>query len=166
MHSIEGSFCEFFFYVRDTYRYSNEIAYYLSALCCLDEKLTQGASTSPYLSNILLRSFDRRLYRLSEKYDFSYTRYADDLTFSGAYIPHDFVQIVGTIVSEYGLKVNESKTRLHTTSGQRIVTGLSVNGVELKLPRNTKRELRQELYYIKKFGFIFSKKSLIITIKI
>jgi RNA-directed DNA polymerase len=44
--------------------------------------LPQGACTSPALSNQVTRKLDRRLTGMSKKHGFTYTRYADDLTFS------------------------------------------------------------------------------------
>lgn len=134
--------------------YAKNVSFYLASLCCYDGALSQGSATSPYLTNILMRSLDNRMAGLSKKYSLSYTRYADDLTFSGAYIPYSYIDIVSNIIEEYGLKVNEDKTRLHTKSGQRIVTGLSVVGDTLKLPRSTKRNLRQEFFYLKKYGYL------------
>ncbi len=134
--------------------YANNVAFYLAALCCYEGKLSQGSSTSPYLTNILLLSLDRRLIGLANRYDLAYTRYADDLTFSGNYIPHKYIDIVSGFIDDYGLSINPEKTRLHTKQGQRIVTGISVSGNELKLPRSTKRELRKEIHYIQAFGFL------------
>jgi len=134
--------------------YADNVSYYLARLCCYNDHLPQGASTSPCLSNLLLFSFDNRLQKLSEKFGLNYTRYADDLTFSGDYISFKFANIVSKVVSDYGLSVNESKTRLSTKQGKRIVTGISVSGAELKLPRDKKREIRKEIYFIKNFGLM------------
>ena len=134
--------------------YANNVSYYLSALCCNDGVLPQGAATSPYLSNILLYHLDERLTKLANSYGVNYTRYADDLTFSGKYVPHYFSKIVSQIVNDFGLLVNEDKTRLHTKPGQRIVTGISVSGNEPKLPRPTKRQLRKEMFFIRKYGLL------------
>ncbi len=134
--------------------YANNVSFYLSSLCCLDEVLPQGAATSPYLSNLLLYRLDDRLHKLSGTYGLTYTRYADDMTFSGSYIPIQFIKIVKEIVESYKLKINDNKTQLHTKRGQRIVTGISVSGSKLALPRKTKRELRKEIYFIKKYGFL------------
>jgi len=106
------------------------------------------------LTNILLRSLDDRLYRLSLSYNLNYSRYADDIFFSGNYIPHKFISIVTEIIEDFGLEVNTDKTTLHTKPGQRIVTGLSVVGEKLKLPRKTKREIRKELFFINKYGYL------------
>lgn len=134
--------------------YAKNISFYLASLCCLENSLPQGAASSPYLSNILLLNLDDRLDKLSNSYRLEYTRYADDLTFSGDYISLGFVSLVNEIVRDYGLLVNQDKTRLHTKRGQRIVTGISVAGTELSLPRETKRKLRKDIYFIKKYGFL------------
>lgn len=134
--------------------YSNNVAYSLASLCCLDSRLPQGASTSPALSNILLSSFDNRLYKLAKTFNLNYTRYADDLAFSGKYIPHKYIGIVDSIITEFGLIVNSKKTKLIIGDKQKIVTGISVNGKTLALPRKTKRSIKQDIYYIKKFGLI------------
>lgn len=134
--------------------YAKNISFYLASLCCYEGYLNQGSATSPYLTNILLRSFDGRLDKLSIKYNVKYTRYADDLTFSGDYIPHKFIDIVTEMVEKYGLRVNTLKTNLHLNPGKRIVTGISVANTEIKLPRETKRELKKEIYYISKYGFV------------
>ena len=134
--------------------YSNEVSFSLASLCCKKGKLVQGASTSPYLTNILLRNFDQRLSLLSLKYGIVYTRYADDLTFSGNYISSGFVGVVSSLVSEFGLIVNESKTRLLIDKNKKIVTGLSVSGAELRITRELRRLIKKEVFYIKRYGFI------------
>lgn len=134
--------------------YPNNISYYLSAICCCNDSLPQGAATSPYLSNILLFSLDDRLNKLSKKYNLVYSRYADDMNFSGEYIPSHFSEIVSEIILSYGLEANKNKTQLLTKKGKRIITGLSVSGDKLTLPRNKKREIRKEVHYIEKFGYL------------
>lgn len=134
--------------------YAHNVSYYLSALCCHNEYLPQGAATSPQLTNILLYSLDARIDKLCAKYRITYTRYADDMTFSGDYIPARFSRIISSIIEKFGLKVNEGKTKLHLKDGQRIVTGISVNGTHPKIPRGTKREIRKEIYFIKTYGLL------------
>ncbi len=134
--------------------YSNNVAYALGSLCCLDDALPQGASTSPALSNILLSHLDSRLYKLSKKFNLNYTRYADDLTFSGGYIPHKCIGIITCIVTDFGLKINESKTKLIVGDKQKIVTGISIQGGKLSLPRKSKRNIKQEVNYIRRYGLL------------
>ncbi|ABR91636.1 RNA-directed DNA polymerase [Janthinobacterium sp. Marseille] len=134
--------------------YAPNVAYYLASLCCYDEKLAQGAATSPALSNIVLTSLDKRLDRLAKKCSITYTRYADDLTFSGEHIHSSFSKLVTKIVDEYGLVVNTDKTRLKVKNGTRIVTGIGILNGRLSIPREYKRELKNEIFFIRKFGFV------------
>ncbi len=78
--------------------------------------LPQGACTSPGLSNQVAIRLDRRLGGLARKLDLSYTRYADDLTFSGDAPLETQVGYVMArlrhIASEEGFAVNEAKSRV------------------------------------------------------
>ncbi|QDT23080.1 reverse transcriptase family protein [Gimesia chilikensis] len=134
--------------------YAKNVSSYLASLCCYEHRLSQGAATSPYLSNLLLKNLDDRLSSISNSYRLQYSRYADDITFSGDYIPSKLIKIIEEIVDDYGLAINQKKTRLHTKPGQRIVTGLSVVGEELTIPRKMKRDLRQEVHFIRKYGYL------------
>jgi RNA-directed DNA polymerase len=132
--------------------YPNIIAFYLAQICCFDNCLPQGAPTSPILSNIVARKIDKRLIHLAKKFDLKYTRYADDLTFSGSSISAIFITYVNDIIVDEGFTVNETKTRLYQQKSKRIVTGISVIEKEIKIPRAYKRDLKLELNYILKFG--------------
>lgn len=134
--------------------YAHNVSFYLASLCCVDGVLAQGAATSPYLSNILLINLDNRLDKLAAKNKLNYTRYADDLTFSGQYISYKLIHIISNIVTDYGLCINKEKTRLHIKKGQRIVTGLSVTNETIAIPRKMKREIKTEIYFLKKLGLL------------
>jgi retron-type reverse transcriptase len=93
--------------------------------------LPQGACTSPGLSNQVARRLDRRLGGLAANLGLTYTRYADDLTFSGS---GDLEGRVGYLMArvrhiaqDEGFTVNESKTRVLRRSTAQMVTGLVVN---------------------------------------
>ena len=93
--------------------------------------LPQGARTSPGLSNQVARRLDRRLGGLAIKLGATYTRYADDLTFSGGIELGPKVgylmKQVRVIASSEGFRVNESKSRVLRRNAAQIVTGLVVN---------------------------------------
>lgn len=129
--------------------YTSKVSYYLASLCCLGGKLPQGAATSPALSNIISRKLDIRLSKLAHIRDLNYSRYADDLAFSGPYIPVSAISMVETIVNGEGFKINHDKTRLIRGKGKKILTGISISGKATKLPRQTRRELRAEFHQIK-----------------
>lgn len=117
--------------------------------------LPQGASTSPGLSNQVARKLDKRLNGLAVKLGLTYTRYADDLTFSG---PAEFNERVGYLIArvrhialEEGFSVNEKKTRVLRKSAQQSVTGVVVNE-KASLPREELRKLRAILHRAGKEG--------------
>jgi RNA-directed DNA polymerase len=111
--------------------------------------LPQGACTSPGLSNQVAGRLDRRLTGLATKLGLTYTRYADDLTFSGDHMLLDHVGYllarVRHIAKDEGFAVKESKTRVQRRNTAQMVTGLVVNdrpGVR----RRTVRQLRAILH--------------------
>jgi RNA-directed DNA polymerase len=117
--------------------------------------LPQGACTSPALSNLLARRLDSRLSGLAKKLGFNYTRYADDLTFSGdgpaaaktAYL----LARVRHIVLGESLVVNEAKTRVQRPGRRQTVTGIVVNK-RPNVPRKLAKRLRAILHQAKKDG--------------
>lgn len=133
--------------------YTHKVSFYLAAMCCLEGRLPQGAPTSPYLSNLIARPLDYRMMKLAKKHNLNYTRYADDMTFSGEEINCKFKYGLTEIIQEEGFSINESKTRHYKKVGKRIVTGLNVTD-RLCVPRDFKRKIRQEVHYIKKYGLI------------
>ena len=134
--------------------YSFRVSSYLATICCYDGYLPQGAPTSPALSNIIAHHMDNRLKKLARKTGNKYTRYADDLAFSGKKISFKLVDIIKHIIEDCGFQLNESKIRLYNNNGSKILTGISLSNGTPSLPREYKRNLKQELYYIQKYGFI------------
>jgi hypothetical protein len=111
----------------------------------------QGAPTSPGLSNALVVKMDRRLAGLARRYGFAYTRYADDLTFSGNDIAgaHALRLLATRVLEEEGFTVNARKTQLKRSGSRQTVTGVVVNDV-LGLSRQARRRLRAAIHqYLK-----------------
>lgn len=133
--------------------YINDVAFYLASICCLDEALPQGAPTSPALSNIVASFMDKRIYKLCREYGYRYSRYADDIAISGNYISPTFIGIVTGLIEDCGFDVNKKKTRLYGEKGNKIITGISLANNEVRVPRNYRRKLEQEVYYILKYGY-------------
>jgi retron-type reverse transcriptase len=109
--------------------------------------LVQGAPTSPALANLVAWRLDRRLMGLAAKYGFSYTRYADDLTFSGddPAIAGRLITNVRRIVADERFTLNDAKTRVARRSRRQVVTGLVVND-QVATPRQLRRRLRAMLH--------------------
>lgn len=109
--------------------------------------LVQGAPTSPALANLVAWRLDRRLSGLAAKYQFSYTRYADDLTFSGdrAEAVGGLITSVKRIVANERFTIHDAKTRVARRSRRQFVTGLVVND-QVATPRTLRRRLRAMLH--------------------
>ena len=114
---------------------------------CGPRACPQGAPTSPGVSNALLVRLDRRLAGLARQHGFAYTRYADDLTFSGSDIAaaHALRLSAARVVKEEGFEVNSRKTRVARGGSRQLVTGVVVNRV-LGLSRQTRRRLRAAVH--------------------
>jgi retron-type reverse transcriptase len=112
-----------------------------------DRVLPQGACTSPFITNILCRRLDRRLTGLAKRHGYAYTRYADDLTFSGdnGAAVGRLLRSVRSIVTEEGFREHERKTKVMRRSRRQEVTGVVVND-RPKLTRKGLRELRAILH--------------------
>jgi RNA-directed DNA polymerase len=107
----------------------------------------QGAPTSPGLCNAILLRLDRRLAGLAAKHGFAYTRYADDLAFSGddkAKIAK-LMKLVPDIVAAEGFAVNAEKTRILRGGRRQAITGVIVNDA-MGLSRQERRKLRAALH--------------------
>lgn len=130
--------------------YPPPVARVLTELCCLKRKLPQGAPTSPALSNIVAISLDKKMEALARNHGLTYTRYADDLTFSGDSLSKDLLLLsIKQIVEEEGFVLNEKKTRFLSAHKRKIITGVSVSsGVKLTIPRAKKREIRKAVHFI------------------
>ena len=107
----------------------------------------QGAPTSPGISNAILMKMDHRLAGCARRFGFSYSRYADDLTFSGNDIAHAHALRLqaSRVVEEEGFTINVRKTRLLRAGSRQSVTGVVVNDV-LGLSRQDRRRLRAAIH--------------------
>lgn len=107
----------------------------------------QGAPTSPGLCNALVLRLDRRLAGLARKFGFDYTRYADDLTFSGPDRKSGWglYQRALSLIEEEGFSVHPAKTVLMGMGRRQAVTGVVVNQVA-GLSRQTRRRWRAALH--------------------
>ena len=128
--------------------YTKKVSYYLASICCLNNTLPQGAATSPAISNIIAKRMDRRLFGFANKFGLTYTRYADDLTFSGESIPPKLINYIELIAKDEGFCINEKKTKLLSENKQKIVTGISISSGKMTIPKKAKREIRKNIYHV------------------
>lgn len=114
--------------------------------------LPQGAPTSPTLANLVSVRLDKRLFALAEKLGVTYTRYADDLTFSTDTEILPRLAIIKKILTEEGFQLNKSKTSTRKQGQRQIVTGLLVSGEKAKVPKKYKQDILKHLFYADKYG--------------
>lgn len=124
-------------------------------VACGSRALPQGACTSPALSNLCARKLDLRFAALAAKHGWTYTRYADDLTFSTRGEPAKATALIlsrlHNIVKDEHFEVNEAKTRIQRRNAQQSVTGVVVND-RCNVARKTRRRLRAILHQAAKTG--------------
>lgn len=145
-----------------------EIATIIAQIACYNNKLPQGSPCSPVITNLISHALDIRLAKLAHKNSCTYTRYADDITFSTrkAVFPptiakeeNGLITISDQLCSEIrrsGFKINDKKTRLQYKDSRQDVTGIIVNK---KI--NTKNEywrlVRSQCHSLFKKGTFFEK---------
>lgn len=140
------------------------LAFLLASLCTHpfeidgEEKtvLPQGSPTSPTLTNILCKKLDRRLTGLANRFGATYTRYADDITFSSPdniYTDEAFNNELKRIIEDdQKLVINPKKTRLQKAGYRQEATGLIVND-KVNVRRRYVKQIRMWLYLWEKWGY-------------
>lgn len=118
-------------------------------------RLSIGAPSSPILSNILLNEFDREVHKRVSEHKVTYTRYADDMTFSAERTGNLSVVdgILRSVINQMTspkLVINREKTVLVTKRYHRQITGLvvSLDG-RVSLGRDRKRSIRAAIHHFK-----------------
>jgi hypothetical protein len=123
----------------------------LSKACTIDGLLRQGTRCSPTIANLVCFNMDQSFLRLARSHNCVYTRYADDLTFSGDQVPSD--DSVKEILESCGFKLRDDKCYRQYKGRRQYVTGLTVADPNRpRLPKRLKRRLRLVMYYIEKHG--------------
>lgn len=116
--------------------------------------LPQGAPTSPRLSNLVVKDFDRSLREVAEGQGLIYTRYADDLSFStmssdfSRKEASQFIRRVYKIMGSYGFSPNKTKTHIASPRARKVILGLLVDRDQPRLTREFKLRIRQHLHYL------------------
>ena len=131
--------------------YAEPVRILLTMLCYHKDALPQGAPSSPAITNIILYEFDEQIGQWCRERGIAYTRYCDDMTFSGDFNPAEVIRFVRLELKKMGFLLNEQKTQIQRPGQQQTVTGIVVNE-KLSIPADYRRKLRQELYYCRKFG--------------
>lgn len=125
----------------------------LTNLCTYKDRLPQGAPTSSYISNIVMLDFDLSVGEYCQKNNIAYTRYCDDMTFSGNFNKKEIIDLVKYELSKLGLSLNKEKITLITKKNRQVVTGIVVNK-KMQININYRKNIRKEIFFIKKYGLI------------
>jgi RNA-directed DNA polymerase len=129
---------------------SESVASLLTKLTTVKGQVPQGSPMSTDLANLVFREIDLRLEGLTKQFGLNFTRYIDDLSFSGKDIPQKFIRLANQIIDQSGFVLNPEKEILSDHSMPKIVTGLSVNRKRPNVPRNVRREVRRQAYLFQK----------------
>ncbi len=129
-----------FFIKNRNFKLHPGIATVIAQIACYDNKLPQGSPCSPVITNLITHSLDIRLASLAKKHSCTYSRYADDITFSTrkSVLPSQIMRqkdkgeyIAGkklrSEISRAGFAINDKKTRIQYKDSRQDVTGLFVN---------------------------------------
>lgn len=142
------------------------VATVLAHICCHKGKLPQGAPTSPIISNMIAYRLDKQLQTLASNNRCSYSRYADDITFSftktRGQLPKQIVTLtrdlqlslgieLTNLITENGFKINTNKTRIASKSQRQEVTGIIVNE-RMNVSRQFIKQTRSMLYAWENFS--------------
>ena len=153
------------FFIKDKdFQVTPEVATVIAQIACYQGKLPQGAPSSPIITNLITRILDYRIVKIAKKYRFTYTRYADDLTFStnrnlrsnklkATKELDKFLEELEKLIVSSGFEINSKKTRLSDDMQRQEVTGLIVNkklNVKREYIKNT-RAMAFKLYKDEEF---------------
>lgn len=140
--------------------YSERAADLAVALTCYGGFLAQGAPSSPVLSNIVFQEFDQKLESLASELGLTFTRYADDIAFSGKGVPVDgLCDRVKEIIRSGGWEISEKKEKLFKKPYRLKVHGLLVDGVKPRLTKGYRKRIRA-LNHLMIHGKVSSKQLL------
>lgn len=116
-----------------------------------DRILPQGSPASPMITNILCRNLDARMLDMAAKHGFTYSRYADDMSFSFEEKPDaDSVKkavfAIQCLVCDEGFRINKKKTQYLGKSSRQSVTGIVINGDQPGVPKTWVKKLRAAVH--------------------
>lgn len=163
-----GRIIGFFTKNRD-FSLNSEVATTIAQIACFDGRLPQGSPCSPIISNLIAHIIDVRLSRLAHDHGCTYSRYADDLTFSTGKkdFPLELAFNIGDqwspsellqgIIRRSGFEINPAKTRMDYRMSRQTVTGIIVNK-KLNAPSDVRRNARAMAHRLFQTGAFQVKK--------
>jgi RNA-directed DNA polymerase len=119
-----------------------KVATVIAQIACYEGSLPQGSPYSPVIADMIAHILDVRLAQLAKRHKVTYSRYADDLTFSTnqkefpAALAHrknkpgsewQLGAALTSTIERCGFVINPAKTRMQVRASRQMVTGLTVN---------------------------------------
>lgn len=136
-----------FYLFKNELKCSTEVASVLTKLCTYNGCVPQGSPTSTDIANLVCRSLDKRLEELAKSFGLTYSRFVDDIHFSGQNLPERFkILVKKTISSAEWITIHPAKEDCAGRFKQQIVTGLNIKKKQPAVPRVYKRQVRAEMY--------------------
>ncbi len=133
-----------------------DVANAVTLLCTYNGYLPTGAPTSPVISNFICLHLDKRLMAFCAERNITYTRYADDLSFSSDdYFTDECINDLKKLIEKHHFKINEKKFRINSSKSKQTVTGLIVNN-KVNVDRRYIRNIRATLHCWKLNGLVYS----------
>lgn len=130
--------------------YNKTIATIMTNICTFEEALPQGGPCSPKLANLSAWTLDVRIQGYVGKKGINYTRYADDLSFSGL-SPSNVVKIIPmikAIIEDESFSINSSKTRIAGSARAKIVTGLVISNDNFGIGKQKYKNVRAKIHHL------------------
>jgi hypothetical protein len=132
---------------------NDDVAAMLTKICTYEGRLPEGSSSSPVIANLVARGLDADMKTLANASGCRYTRYADDMTFSGDDLPDP--KQVEALLTKNGFTLRDGQCWTQHRGRSQFVTGVSIaDPTQPRLPRRLKRQLRLALHYADTFGLV------------
>ncbi|MFA7059219.1 MAG: reverse transcriptase family protein [Pedobacter sp.] len=123
----------------------------LAAICTCDDYLVPGTVCAPIISNMVFSNCDKDLLEIAAKFQCTYSRYVDDITFSGENTPP--IKEIDNVLKYHGFFRNTEKTFRQTRGRRQYVTGLTVFDRTIpRIPKWKKNEFRKKIHFMEKYG--------------
>lgn len=126
---------------------SRQTSVTLAHLCCLNGRLPQGGRASPAIANLALQELDRDFLKRGS---YTYTRYADDLAFSGEAVPTK--NEVEVVLQRHGFRLKPGSYRCPRSRTSRWVTGLNVSGPRPMISQKKRHRIERLLFLAERHG--------------
>ena len=130
--------------------YNDTISTILTNICTFEGALPQGSPCSPKLANLSAWTLDVRIQGYVGKRGINYTRYADDLSFSGLNPSKvvNLIPMIKTIVEDENFIINPSKTRIAGSARAKVVTGLVISNDNFGIGKQKYKNVRAKIHHL------------------